>query len=910
MPRVPRPILEMARSHHEQMIRLEGSARRRVRRELDRALRRIEEDRRFRSFSDFEALQASEIEILARLSARETQGGLEEALEDIIDEGLLLAPSHADRELQAWTEYYGAEARPLRLAAIAELSRETLIERIPRSLRRWGPDIARRVRRELSVAATTRAFGGNVVDSLERIIGAERWKADRIFRTELFNAYNTAHLESMETARDVYGVQTKKSAIVTFDARTDPDSYPVHGQVRELDENFIDGDGRRYLHPPGRPNDREKEIPWINDGEDLGLISSEEGMRRAQAARSRQRAIAGRARQPAPLDVNTFEGRRQRAVLAWQAGSHSRRSVAVKEAARREFSLDGETWNPRGREFYSAAEMGELREDVRRMYTDTQTDFIRKRRHSVRLYRGVKTDTAVEGLVESWTSDPGVAKRHAGATGEVLVADIDRRRILSSVESPGWVVGPHGDQLEYIVLADPPALNFEPGDWTSGPFRARDLDSDAVTAGPWGILEDSSGRARLEHTVAGRTLLEGEEFAKSDLREAAQYLDRSGYFDANGQITRAGVRELPDAIDALRVRYAEAIPDGEDGGQAIGLLGDRWGVINDDIDPGSPTTWSRRTIKVTVEGSDGYEFREMRGVVQRNWAIVTDKGGPGDGYFSLVHLPTGKVLFEGGRTFYQKGFRVPFDVGGWKQRNLKEVADRLHDYVDPETGAILESKREDFEKIIAELRETHALYDDSEVDQIFENALAEGVADDPEDDPFLAAMARRVAPKSGPRKGAASAARKSHVAPKPELSPEERFEEAVQSRMRALRRGQYNRFKDPEFDKAVQIEAKRRRAEGERKRLKETAESYSAFQRVDLDEGRAFVEQARRETLERKAERDALADDIEDKLEELDDKAKPASVTDLQDDAGPEEAARAQREAAEQVMRDAENIPF
>lgn len=74
----------------------------------------------------------------------------------------------------------------------------------------------------------------------------------------LFLALVPPATQSSKDASDL-----KKSAIATFDARTSYDSYPVHGQVRELDEMFEDGAGRRYLHPPGRPNDREKEIPWL-----------------------------------------------------------------------------------------------------------------------------------------------------------------------------------------------------------------------------------------------------------------------------------------------------------------------------------------------------------------------------------------------------------------------------------------------------------------------------------------------------------------------------------------------------------------------------------------------------------------------------------------------------------------------
>lgn len=290
MPEVPPEILALARVHHAQLRALEGDALRRVRAELDRAVERIRLDREFRRFSDFRALQLSQVEILARLTSETTEEGLEAALEAILSDGLLLAPAHAEVELRAWLDYHGAESRPLNLAAVANASRDTLIERIPRSLETWGFDVARRVRRELSLSITTRQGRDETLRQLTAIIGAERWKADRIFRTELSDVYNEAHLDSLRTARDAWGLDPKKSAVATFDARTDQDSFPVHGQVRELDEEFVDGDGRRYLHPPGRPNDREKEIPWLNGGEDVELVSLEEGQRRIAEDVARRRA--------------------------------------------------------------------------------------------------------------------------------------------------------------------------------------------------------------------------------------------------------------------------------------------------------------------------------------------------------------------------------------------------------------------------------------------------------------------------------------------------------------------------------------------------------------------------------------------------------------------------------------------
>jgi len=48
-----------------------------------------------------------------------------------------------------------------------------------------------------------------------------------------------------------------KQLVATRDDRTGDDSLFVDGQVRRLMEEFEDNEGRRYQHPPNRPNDRE-----------------------------------------------------------------------------------------------------------------------------------------------------------------------------------------------------------------------------------------------------------------------------------------------------------------------------------------------------------------------------------------------------------------------------------------------------------------------------------------------------------------------------------------------------------------------------------------------------------------------------------------------------------------------------
>jgi len=268
MPRIPQEVIELAQVHRRQLQTLDRRARDAVTRRLKAAAERVA--KRIQSKPEsFRAQQSRVIQLLADLAEAETTKEMEQVLATLWRSGSKLAPAQTADELNAWLEHYGHEARPINLQALAELDDEILIERIPSSLENWGPSVAESVRDTLADAVAERAFADEMVDRVQSAISDQRWKADRIVRTELSEAYNRSHHQTLQYARDPDGLDLgddiKKSAIAALDARMDDDSIPVHGQVREVDEKFVDGDGRRYMHPPGRPNDREKEIPWLEE---------------------------------------------------------------------------------------------------------------------------------------------------------------------------------------------------------------------------------------------------------------------------------------------------------------------------------------------------------------------------------------------------------------------------------------------------------------------------------------------------------------------------------------------------------------------------------------------------------------------------------------------------------------------
>lgn len=99
----------------------------------------------------------------------------------------------------------------------------------------------------------------------EGLFVRHRGWAERIVRTEMAHASNAGALDEMRAEKVQRYPDLQKKLIETFDRRTAEDSHAAHGQVRELAGLFVDGKGRQYDHPPGRPNDRGVVIPWRSE---------------------------------------------------------------------------------------------------------------------------------------------------------------------------------------------------------------------------------------------------------------------------------------------------------------------------------------------------------------------------------------------------------------------------------------------------------------------------------------------------------------------------------------------------------------------------------------------------------------------------------------------------------------------
>jgi hypothetical protein len=138
----------------------------------------------------------------------------------------------------------------------------TVDQMVASLVRHGGPKgVVSLAARETAPGVVQRIREGKFPDGLFK---AKKYWAERIVRTETAHAYNAASFSSLQGLKAA-GEDVRKKIVAVFDNRTAPDSVAVHGQIRELDQPFMDGAGRVYQYPPARPNDREVVIGWYDD---------------------------------------------------------------------------------------------------------------------------------------------------------------------------------------------------------------------------------------------------------------------------------------------------------------------------------------------------------------------------------------------------------------------------------------------------------------------------------------------------------------------------------------------------------------------------------------------------------------------------------------------------------------------
>lgn len=193
-----------------------------------------------------------------------------------------LGTKHLSEKWMSMSRLFGGlPAGPLNIPVLQVLDRvdNLVLMRFDASRRNYGEQVIGRIAAELQLSFLQRE---NPLQAVKRIMGPagilddEQWRAARVVRTELANAYEMAAWESGRVAifNGDLPPDTQKRLISTFDGRTAADSYHEHGQVTPWNKPFERPNGQPFMHSPSRPNDRSTTLPWQPRWKEDALLES------------------------------------------------------------------------------------------------------------------------------------------------------------------------------------------------------------------------------------------------------------------------------------------------------------------------------------------------------------------------------------------------------------------------------------------------------------------------------------------------------------------------------------------------------------------------------------------------------------------------------------------------------------
>lgn len=211
--------------------------------------------------------------------------------------GLPMIAERAQASTADWLrildESFTGSVRPLRWDSLAWLdqTRSPLLRSRLRQQRKSFARYGAQAVSDIEDAIAQRVLTGTpwtdareeVMSIVREEVGGHQWMVDRIIRTESATVHSGIVIEALhaEEADDPDPADPMlKKLVATFDASTGQDSRLLHGQTRKLDEPFLDvTNGREYMAPPNRPNDREIVVGWRRswgDDREFDLDTAEE----------------------------------------------------------------------------------------------------------------------------------------------------------------------------------------------------------------------------------------------------------------------------------------------------------------------------------------------------------------------------------------------------------------------------------------------------------------------------------------------------------------------------------------------------------------------------------------------------------------------------------------------------------
>ena len=220
---------------------------------LTRVMRKLAKDRYFTQETRVIVAQAR---VVAEVLGAEYGDHIYTVIKQVGHDAATRGRDSLVHEIEAWgPEFTGSMRRLVRVHEASDALDPGLLDYYRVSRETYGMEAIDKMHRILALANLSGETVAQTTDKLSQVMALPAWRADRIVRTEQAFALSRRRLLDLRALGEDH--LWRKQLIATFDDRTADDSKFVHGQVRRLDEPFIDNKGRHYQYPPNRPNDRE-----------------------------------------------------------------------------------------------------------------------------------------------------------------------------------------------------------------------------------------------------------------------------------------------------------------------------------------------------------------------------------------------------------------------------------------------------------------------------------------------------------------------------------------------------------------------------------------------------------------------------------------------------------------------------
>lgn len=230
------------------------------------------------------AMQAQQLLVQVLDAQRTIAAQMSEQFTPILKEGIGNGIESIDRTMVVLEEKFTGSTLtlPLMEAAtfegIVDKRLPSLIAANASSFKRYGAQVTAAIQTELAVSLATGETPMEAIDRVREVADLNWWQSERIVRTELAYAFNSAHADSIATASQELKDLGKRwcehvsdTTGLPMDNRVAIDSIVMHGQVTRAAGLFVMPPDDRvsakvwnktFTSGPNRPNDRSITMPW------------------------------------------------------------------------------------------------------------------------------------------------------------------------------------------------------------------------------------------------------------------------------------------------------------------------------------------------------------------------------------------------------------------------------------------------------------------------------------------------------------------------------------------------------------------------------------------------------------------------------------------------------------------------